>query len=304
MHIEISPGKIRANVFEIKKFAVHDGPGIRTTFFLKGCPLKCRWCHNPESISPQSQLAYYEHKCIHCGECVTICPNNAHEVVNGKHIFNWDKCVTCGLCEQACLGNSLKFFGYTISIDEALALALEDKDFYESNGGVTVSGGEPLLQADFCAEFFKELHKLGINCAVDTCACVQWTAIEKVLPFTNIFLVDLKHADDTEHRKLTGQGNELIIDNIQRLSNCGAKIEIRIPLIPGANDSETNLLATAELLKAINIERVKLLPYHTMAHSKYAALGMSENMPQVKVSEKANLDNAIYFLSTCGINAM
>ena len=162
-----------ARIFEIKRFAVHDGDGIRTTVFFKGCPLKCVWCHNPEGIDFKPELAYYENKCINCGECIRVCPNNAHTIEKGVHIFNRKKCTGCGNCEEVCLGNALTLYGEEVTEDELLPKLLEDKEFYEnSNGGVTLSGGECLMQSDFCAELLKKLKENGINTAVDTCGFV------------------------------------------------------------------------------------------------------------------------------------
>ncbi len=287
----------KGNIFEVKRFAVHDGPGVRTTLFLKGCPLRCRWCHNPESISPQPQLAYFAHKCINCGECVEACPENAHKMVNGIHHFDRERCLNCGACETVCLGNALRFYGRRISVEDALHIAIEDRDFFGTEGGVTLSGGEPLLQAEFCSELLKRLKAEGVHTAVDTCACVRWEAIEKVLPFTDIFLVDFKHADNAEHQKVTGQGNKLIINNLQRLSNCGAKIEVRLPLIPGCNNSEKNLRESGIFLGSLKLERIKVLPFHSMARSKYPALGMRDTMPDVPEQDEKALQQAIKILN-------
>ncbi len=294
----------QGTILEVKRFSVHDGPGVRTTLFLKGCSLRCRWCHNPESISPQPRLAYYKHKCINCGECVSICPADAHTLTDGKHHFARSKCQACGKCEEACLGNALRLYGRKTTVDDALEVAIEDRDFYGSDGGVTLSGGEPLLQADFCRELLEKLKLEGINTALDTCACVQWTAFEKILPFTDILLVDFKHADTAEHRKLTGQGNELIIDNLKKLSENGAKIEVRVLLIPGCNDSEANFLATGKLLSELRLEKVKVLPYHAMSRSKYEALDMPDTMPKVEPPNNTTIHSAVNILRDCGINAV
>ena len=225
-------------LLDVKRFAVHDGPGIRTTLFLKGCPLKCIWCHNPEGISRVPELAYYAHKCIHCGECVTVCPRNAHQLREGKHVFLPENCIACGACEPRCLGEALRLFGKKISVGEAVETVLEDRLFYvESGGGVTLSGGEPLLQSAFCRDFLSEMKKEGIHTAVDTCGFVNWDAFQCVLPVTDMFLFDVKHTDSAAHRKLTGQGNELILENLRKLSEMKARIEVRMPLVPGCNDS-------------------------------------------------------------------
>jgi pyruvate formate lyase activating enzyme len=291
-------------IFDIKRFSVHDGPGVRTTLFFKGCPLNCIWCHNPEGISQQPQLAYYEHKCINCGECVPICPEKAHSIVDGKHYFDRTKCLACGKCKDICLGNTLRLYGKEITVDEAMKLAFDDRDFYGSDGGLTLSGGEPLLQAEFCSELLKRLKNEGINTAVDTCACVGWDCIEKVLPATDIFLVDFKHPDTVAHRKLTGLGNETIIENLGRLSESGAKIEVRIPLIPGYNDLEADLLSAGKRLKRLHLEKVKVLPYNAMARTKYSALGMKDTMPQIEPPDKAAIRLAVNILCDCGVHAV
>ena len=296
--------KLTGILFEIKRFSVHDGPGVRTTLFLKGCPLHCRWCHNPESIASKPQLAYYRDKCINCGECVHICPEHAHVLTNVQHDFIREKCRNCGACEAVCLGNALRLYGRKITVSEAVKLAAEDRDFYGSDGGVTLSGGEPLLQAEFCYELLSKLKQDGINTAVDTCGCVSWNVIERIIPVTDLFLFDFKHSDSSEHRKLTGRGNELIITNLQHLSESGAGIEIRIPLIPGCNDSETNLLNTGKLLRKLKLEKVKVLPYHSMARTKYAALGMSDTMVDAKFFNDDSLQHAVKILQDCGVSAV
>lgn len=287
-----------------KRFAVHDGPGIRTTFFLKGCPLKCIWCHNPESISTKPQLAYYAHKCIHCGECTTVCPAEAHTMLEGKHVFESARCKVCGTCEPGCLGNALKLYGQRMTVEDALKIALEDCAFYrESGGGVTLSGGEPLIQTEFSLEFLAALKKAGIHTALDTCCFVPREALQAALPVTDLFLVDFKHADSAEHRKLTGQPNERILDNLRFLSESGAKIEIRIPFVPGCNDSDANMEASGRFLGALNIECVKLLPYHSLARTKYASLGMPDTMPHVDAPADDPLHRAAAILKQYGLNA-
>ncbi len=292
-------------LLDLKRFAVHDGPGIRTTFFLKGCPLKCIWCHNPESISFRPQLAYYEHKCIHCGECVSACPEQANVMREDKHVFRPELCVSCGKCEPFCLGKALKLHGKTMNTEEALALAREDLTFYrESGGGVTLSGGEPLMQAEFTLEFLAALKADGIHTALDTCCFVSRDVLAKTLPLTGLYLVDFKHADGGMHRKLTGQDNRKIIENLRFLSESGAEIEIRIPFVPGCNDSSENMEATGEILSSMRgITCVKLLPYHSLARTKYAALGMPDTMPQAESPSDEVIQCAVEILQKYGLNA-
>ena len=293
-----------ATLMDVKRFAVHDGPGIRTTLFLKGCTLKCIWCHNPEGISPQKQLAYYGHKCIGCGECVKICEVGAHQLTTAGHLFLREKCIGCGKCEPACLGNALSFFGRPINVEEAYRIVTEDAVFYRETGGVTVSGGEPLCNSAFIFDLFTSLKAAGIHTAVDTCGNIPWENFEKVLPVTDLFLFDVKHIAPDAHKKLTGADNLRILDNLQRLSAAGSAIEIRMPLVPQSNDDEETLRGIGSFLQPLNITKMKILPYHSMARSKYDALGMSDTMPNVQSPTDETLQWAVTLLRSYGINAV
>lgn len=270
---------LTASICDIKRFAVHDGPGIRTTLFLKGCSLHCRWCHNPESIRNVPELGLLARKCSFCGACAKFCA--CHSVAEGKHHIDRKKCIGCGKCVAVCLYDALELYGRRITVAEAAAAILEDRNFYDfSHGGATVSGGEPLLQADFCAELFRMLHKSGIHNAVDTCGNVPWRAFKKVLPYADLFLYDFKHSDPAEHKKLTGSDNILIKENLCKLSRTGKPIEIRMVMIPGLTMDEDNLHASGQFLGGLtNITKVKLLPYHSLARSKYEAVGHRDTMP-------------------------
>lgn len=273
---------MKASIFDVKRFAVHDGDGIRTTVFFKGCPLRCVWCHNPEGLTRPKQLAYYAHKCIGCGECATACA--AHTISELGHEFDRDKCNGCEgeetcLCEPLCLGGALKHYGRDVSVKDLMPELLEDIDFYKnSGGGVTLSGGECLVQADFCAELLKSLKEQGIHTAVDTCGLVPRASIEKVLPYTDIFLYDVKAIDGEVHQKCTGVDNALILDNLRYLDSVGAKIEIRIPVVPGYNDFELEKIHSF-LSGLKNITAIKELKYHNLAGSKYDALGLENTLP-------------------------
>ncbi len=277
---------MKAIISDIKRFAVHDGDGIRTTVFFKGCPLKCVWCHNPESISFKPQIAYYSNKCIGCGECVSVCPSGAQKITNEGHVFERNLCIGCGKCEKVCLGDAIKFYGREITVEELLPLVLEDKEFYEtSGGGVTLSGGECLSQPDFCVEFLKELKKLGINTAVDTCGFVSKEVLDRVIPFTDMFLYDIKAIDEGAHIKCTGQSNKIILENLKYLDDLGKKIEIRIPFVPQYNSDQIPKIK--EFLKDFkNIVGIKVLPYHNYAGSKYTALEMVNTLPTLLPEEK------------------
>lgn len=271
---------MKAKIFEVKRFAVHDGDGIRTTVFFKGCPLKCVWCHNPEGISYKSQLAYYENKCIACGECVMSCPVGTHRITDGVHTLDRSKCIACGKCEAACFGGALMLYGKEVTVSELLQLLLEDKAFYDSSGGgVTLSGGECLMQADFCAELLRQLKDHGIHTAVDTCGFVPKEAIDKVMPYTDVFLYDIKALDSDVHRKCTGYSNERILENLLYIDACGKASEVRIPYVPDYNDGQIEKISEF-LSKLSHLIRVKVLPYHNYAGSKYDSLCMKNRLPE------------------------
>lgn len=276
---------MKAKIFEIKRFAVHDGDGIRTTVFFKGCPLKCVWCHNPEGLSPQSEIAYFQHKCISCGECLSVCPTGAHTIVKGKHVFNRKKCMACGKCAEVCLGNALTLYGKETTVEELLPILLKDKEFYDnSNGGVTFSGGECLLYADFCQELLRQLKQNDVHTAVDTCGFVSKTALDKVMPYTDIFLYDIKAISDTLHQVGTGYSNHKIIENLLYLDGKGCKTEIRIPYIPQYNDAEIEQIGKI-LSKLKYLTKVRVLAYHNYAGSKYESLNIENTLPKVVPSE-------------------
>lgn len=263
-----------ARIFDIKRMAVHDGPGIRTTVFFKGCPLKCLWCHNPEGLSSKKQLSFLAEKCVGCGKCIDVCPSGVHKISDGALVHNIGDCTACGACEALCRGRALKLYGYDVTVDELFKKLLRDRDFYEkSGGGVTLSGGECLLQADFCSELLKMLKESGIHTAVDTCGFVSRDTLDKVIPYTDIFLYDVKAVNEDVHIACTGKSNALILDNLRYLDSIGKAIEIRVPVVPGYNDGE--LAAIHELVESINGNiKIKELKYHSISASKWGALGL------------------------------
>ena len=289
---------MKVNIVQIKRFAVHDGDGIRTTVFFKGCPLKCLWCHNPETLSPKRQLAFYEHKCIACKKCAKICC--CHTFLENEHKIDRQKCSMCGKCVSACPQNALEIFGTKMSTDEICADLLKDIDFYnESAGGITLSGGECLLQSDACREILKNMKQNGINTAVDTCGFVPRSTIDKVMPYTDTFLYDIKAIDENVHIKCTGQPNKIILDNLLYLDNCGAKIEIRIPYVPRYNDNQIDKIGKF-LSKLSHVIKVRVLPYHNYAASKYAALNINNTLSPIVPTEK-EIQNAETIISSYGL---
>lgn len=270
---------MKARVIDIKRFAVHDGDGIRTTVFLKGCSLKCVWCHNPEGIDFEPELAFFKEKCVDCGECAEVCPTGAHSMKNGKHIFDRNLCVACGKCENSCFRDALKFYGREMTCDEVMAILLEDRAFYKSSGGgITISGGECLCQTEFCAELLEKCKREGLNTAVDTCGFVPRESLDKVIPFTDIFLYDIKAIDKDVHIKCTGRPNDQILENIKYLDSLGKQIEVRIPYVPEYNADEIEKMSKF-LKKLKNVKRVKVLAFHNFASSKYEALGKENTLP-------------------------
>lgn len=258
-------------IFDIQRFSLHDGPGIRTTVFFKGCPLRCLWCHNPESINSDIELAFYPHKCINCGSCILACPTGAlqNDDLKGKK-YDGEICQRCWKCAEACPSEALKVQGRRYTVEEVLIEVLRDLPFYkQSQGGVTLSGGEPTFQFDFCFALLEACKENDISTALDTSGFVSWEKLERLLPFVDIFLYDIKHMDSEEHKRLTGVPNEVILENLLRLDKVGKPIEIRIPIIPGYNDSEENIKAVSNFIKELkSIKGVKLLPYHKLGLSK------------------------------------
>lgn len=262
-------------IFDIKRFAVHDGPGIRTTVFLKGCPLQCLWCHNPEGISREPQLVFTPQKCIGCGHCVEVCPEKAHRFVNGQHLIIRERCVVCGTCVEGCYAGALQLAGRQATVEEVMGEVLRDRSFYEaSNGGMTLSGGEPLAQYYFSRALLRAATAEGLHTALDTSGFAPWRRLEGLLRHTDLLLYDLKHMDRERHIALTGMSNGLILDNLRRLDAAGKVIWVRLPLIPGQNDEESNYHALGQFLSGLkHIERIEILRYHRLAESKYQRLG-------------------------------
>lgn len=268
----------KAMIFDIQRNSFVDGPGIRTTVFFKGCNLRCKWCHNPESQSFEKQMMFYKDKCTGCGKCREVCPNHLK------------KCDFCGKCELYCPADARKVCGREYTPAEVFAEVIKDKAFYDnSGGGVTFSGGECMLQLDFLCEILEKCKSAGIHTAVDTAGNVPWKSFEKILPFTDLFLYDIKAFGAELHRKGTGVSNELILENLKNLSG-RADIIVRIPVIGGYNDNDEEIRRIADFLKQIKIIKAELLPYHAMGEHKYTALG--RNPESFNVPNKNFMDRS------------
>ncbi len=265
---------ICVNVFNIQRFCIHDGPGIRTVVFLKGCPLSCKWCHNPESQSFKTELSYNSSMCINCGKCVDVCKNGCHSMKNKAHFFDRTNCNLCGNCVDACVG-ALELFGRKMNVVQVMETVLKDIKFYEkSGGGLTVSGGEPMAFPDFTYELLKTAKEHNIHTCIETSGFCSFTDVEKIAKYTDIFLYDYKVSDPHTHKKMTGVSNEVIIENLRKLDKLSPKIVLRCPIIPGVNDNDVHITSIAELVNSLqNIIEINILPYHTFGNDKHDLFG-------------------------------
>ena len=277
-------------IFDIKKYAINDGPGIRVTIFLKGCPLNCFWCHNPESISTQVQKMYNGAKCIRCGWCVDACPYGACSVTTDGVSTNRDLCHGCGKCAEGCPTLATEMSGRLIGVDEAVAIIEKERTFFDqSNGGVTLSGGEPLYQPEFSLALLKACGQRGIHRVVDTSGFAKTEVLLEVAKETELFLFDMKMMDSKKHKQWTGVSNDLILNNLKELAETGTAINIRIPLIKGVNDDDENIEQTAVVISSLAgpSKVVNLLPYHNIMANKHIRLG---NKPAAALDEPGPID--------------
>ena len=265
-------------ITNIQKYSIHDGEGTRTTVFFKGCPFSCKWCHNPETQSYKKGILFYEERCTGCSLCTLECPQHAVSIKNEKAFTDTAKCTGCETCADVCVNNAREICGRIYEISELTEELLKDQIFYEtSHGGVTLSGGEVLARdLGYVENLMKRLKKRGVRINIDTCGAVPWQAFEKVIPYTDVFLYDIKFMDSEKHRFYTGRDNEEILENLVKLSEAGTRIWIRVPVIGGANDGEEEIKAIGNFLrdKEIRAEQVNLLPYHNTGSGKYGRIGM------------------------------
>ncbi len=289
-------------IFDIKKFSINDGPGIRTTVFLQGCPLDCPWCHNPEGRPTKPVLMYRANRCTLCGECVNVCKHDAIHI-NGQILTDRNGCTNCGKCTEVCYTGAREISGCRVSVDEVVAQVERDIPFYEqSGGGVTFSGGEPMMQPRFLKKLLHACREAGIHTAVDTSGCCSWDDLDDIRALTDLFLYDLKLLDETCHREVIGVSNRQILENLKRLSAAGAALYIRIPLIPGINDDETNLRQTGEFISRLNgITGVEVMGYHEIGLAKYQALDLPYRLKETHPPSAVQMHQAASSFKCIGI---
>ena len=283
----------------IQRFSLHDGPGIRSTVFFKGCNMRCAWCHNPETLSAQPEVLYYESKCVGCGACAAVCPS--HRIVNGKMVYDRSLCGDNGACAQVCFSGALETCGFEADVEKVLREVMQDEDYYvQSGGGVTLSGGEVLLQPQFAGEVLAALKQKGVHTAIESNMNVEFGVLEQLLPHIDLIMCDLKAWDEQTHRKWTGAGNERIKENIARLAKYGKPIIVRTPVIPGVNDNAEEIGAIAGFAAQLpGLAYYELLNFNPLGGSKYAALA-EENvfadtrpLPEARMEELAAAARAV-----------
>lgn len=283
----IDSKKVYGVITNIQVYSLHDGPGVRTMVFLKGCPLRCEWCCNPECLRPDIELEFYKSKCLRCGACLEACERKAInpdlELKSGFKI-NKDLCNECGDCVKVCPSGALKFIGEVVSVDEVLERVKKDRYFYlTSKGGLTISGGEPIYQFKFTRELLKRAYEENIDTTIETCGHAPWRYFEQILPYLNLVLYDIKHTDPVKHKQRTGVSNKLILSNLKKLSKSGVPIVIRLPLIPQFNLDQDNVMRTARFISSLeNVIEVNLMPFHQLGKDKYYRLCREYSLKHLK----------------------
>ena len=289
-------------IFRLARFSVHDGPGIRTTVFLKGCPLRCRWCHSPESQHPRPQIAVHADRCLGCGTCLPFCDQGAIHEQAGGYATDFSRCRACGTCVAHCPSGARELVGRTIDADDLLREIARDVPFFdESGGGVTFSGGEPFVQPDFLEAMILGCRERGIHAAIDTCGMADPRVFARIARLADLVLFDVKAVDPAQHREVTGASNAVILENLRGLAERGQAVRVRFPLVPGMTDSDANVADVGALLGRLGLRRVDLLPYHRAGLAKYERLGLDPGPADLTPPAPARIEAAASRLSACGL---
>ena len=290
-------------VTNIQRFSIHDGPGIRTTVFFKGCNLRCFWCHNPETLRTEPELQVFPGRCIGCGVCLEQCEQQAHVMADGQRTFHRERCVACGRCADTCYAECLVLVGERKTVEEVVDEVLRDRPFYErSGGGVTLSGGEPLLQLEFARGILARCRNEGLNTAIETAANLPWEQIASILPLTDLVMIDIKLLDDRAHRGCTGVSNRRILENAKRLGQQDTPLIVRTPVVPGVNDDPQWIVPIAAFAARLpNLLYYELLPYHPMASGKYESLGMDYKAKDLESPSREQMQTLAEAARQCGI---
>ncbi len=293
-------------ILHLQRLSTEDGPGIRPTVFFKGCPLRCEWCHNPESLLPHAQVQWLEKACIGCHTCLSVCSRGALADGNGGISINRALCDDCGLCAAQCPANAMEFLGKRVTVDELMKELVKDRAFYEkSGGGVTLSGGEPTAQPGFSEALARRLSEAGIETALDTCGLCAPDVLGRLLEWVDLVLFDLKLLDPAQHRQWTWQGNELILENLKRVADSGKRLWIRTPLIPGTSDLRANIEEIGRFISARldgQVERWELCAFNNLCRDKYRRLGMEWKFAATPIQTREELDEIGSWAKSCGFD--
>lgn len=291
-------------IFNIQRFSIHDGPGIRTTVFFKGCSLQCFWCHNPEGRHARPELQFFPERCISCRECLSHCTNNCHQLKDNYHLFLRENCRACGACAETCYANALELTGRSMTVDQVMEEILRDRLFYEtSNGGVTLSGGEPVLQVEFARDLLQRCKESDLHTAIETCGNYNWHNLEKLLPFTDLIMMDIKHVNPVVHHAFCGDSNERVLANARRIALTDKPIFFRTPIVPTVNDTVEDVSSIVKFIRELVELRIKssngtnktpgiqleFLPFHRLAGDKYRSLGMEYHAKDLNPPAKEKL---------------
>jgi len=294
---------ITGTIFNIQKYSIHDGPGIRTTIFFKGCPLKCDWCHNPESQSYEKEIIFSIEKCIYCNSCNNSCVDKCITFIDKELIIDKAKCSLCGDCTKNCPTNAIEMVGISMTVNEVMGEIEKDMVFYEeSGGGVTLSGGEPLMQSEFINAILKKCKEKGIHTAIDTSGYSSLSSVYELSKNVDLFLYDIKHLDDDKHMELTGVSNKQILDNLSNIAKIGSNVWIRVPIIPGINDDDKNILGIGRLMNMLKLTDIFILPYHNIATYKYRKLGKAYDLSNIKTPSDQYMNKISSKLKNFGLN--